>query len=39
MRVILFLPNTIQIYNSLGLSLFDVLQKEMQEKLPAAVTI
>jgi hypothetical protein len=38
-RVIVVLPNRIQISKSLGFSLFDVLKKKMQEKLPAAVTI
>jgi hypothetical protein len=38
-RVIVFMPNTIQISNPLGLSLLDVLKKKMQEKLPAIVSI
>jgi hypothetical protein len=33
-RLIFFLPNTIQIYKSLGLRLFDVRKTKMQEKVP-----
>jgi hypothetical protein len=35
-RVIVCLPNTIQRYKSLGLGLFDVRKKKMQDKLPPA---
>jgi hypothetical protein len=38
-RVIVFLPNKIQIHKSPGLRLFDMLKRKMQEKIPAGVAI